>query len=588
MLEADHRSLSLRRASAAIMLVAGIFGVVHIAAGAEAALYKAVTTTPNGTRLAPGTFEPFNPTNIPEVVDVPEPSFRARFFYSGRDWQVYVEPPGHSRRPVDVTRYQRIFLSHRAVPVGLIISFEQVESAADSDPITLANILRFNLEATANFRVLGETNRLLAGVEGMQTEYLKLRKKKLVRARQWITHLNGVVCQIELMVPCDHPELLGVGGALGFPLRLEFLERTRNRPLLKHADIAHSFVSPYGYRIELGDGEWIPACHDPYIPLAEYVAYTRNQGGIAVLPLSTLGLELDPVGLLDAVIWLGDLPGQEKLNLRHIGDGKMRGVSFDTLSGNEDGMVRIRAKAISSTNSAFLAVAWINTNAPLGPEVLDQWLNKISFDRDSASWPTNTQSLVGLREKDRQALGLLAVGEYYSARRAFDRSATVLQMALECRFLPRILTAYARAEHLRGHPEKIVSYLKSRGPFALREGWVLVELAHAESRCGDFGKAASHYSKCIASGGLSIEDFSPDSFEDYIRCLVKADRVNWARDRLKQRIAVDPSPVWPKLLAELDSSQPAAPVRSSPSPTTNSPSATAPANPPVVPGGPPN
>ncbi len=573
MLEATYRALSPGRRLLLLFVLAVLSARSSFAA--ETAPFKAVTPTPAGARLSAGTFEVFNPANIPEPVDVPEPSFRAQFFYSGRDWQVYVEPPTHSHRPEDVTRHQRIFLSHRAVPAGLVISFERVESAADADPVTLAKILRFNREASSNFRVLSESPRRFAGVDGIQSEYVKLRKKKLIRVRHWITHYNGVVCQIELLVPYEHPELLDLGGNHAFPLRLEFPDRSRNRPLLKDADIPRTFASAYGYRIDLGDGEWIPACNDPYISLAEYVAYTRNQGGIAVVPLSTLGLEVDSVALLDAVGSLGDLPNQERLDLRHISEGKLRGITFDTYLGNEDGMIHVRAKAICSTNHAYLALAWVNTNSPLGPEALDQWLKKISFDQNAAAWPTNTQGLVGLREKDRQALGLLDIGEFYSAKRDFARSAAVFRTAMDCRFLPRILTAYARAEHRRGHPEEIVSYLKSRGPFALREGWVLVELAYAESRCGDFGKAASHYTQCIASGGLGIEDFSPDCFEDFIRCLIKADRPNWASDRLKQRIAVDPSPLWPKMLAELSNSQQSAPATSPPViptvPGTNSP-----------------
>ncbi len=187
----------------------------------------------------------------------------------------------------------------------------------------------------------------------------------------------------------------------------------------------------------------------------------------------------------------------------------------------------------------------------MGPDVLDQWLNKISFAPDAAPWPTNAQSLAGLLEKDRQGLGLYAAGQYYFERKDFDRSAAALHTAMECRFLPRIFTAFANSEHGRGHPEEIVSYVKTRGPFALREGWVLMELALAESRCGDFGKAAAHYSQSIASCGYRVENFPPDCFEDYVRCLIKADHSGWASDRLKQRIAVDPSPLWPKMLSEL-------------------------------------
>jgi hypothetical protein len=42
------------------------------------------------------------------------------------------------------------------------------------------------------------------------------------------------------------------------------------------------------------------------------------------------------------------------------------------------------------------------------------------------------------------------------------------------------------------------------------------------------------------------------------------DRANWACDRLKQRIAVDSSPLWPKMLAQLKQGQPGVPTAGAP------------------------
>ncbi len=536
-----------------VLFVALAVSSVDIANG-----YTKVNAT--GTRLEPNTFEAFNPGKVPGAIEEPRPAFKATFTYGGRDWEVYSEPRKPSRRPIDPKEYQRTVLVHRSVPAVLAISFEQVEAAADADPATLAKILRYNREANANFKVLNEAIRSLAGVEGTQTEYVQPRKKKLLRVRHWIAQFNGVVYQMELMVPYDHPELLDVGGPTGFPVLLEFFEHARNRPLLKDADIPRTFASSYGYRIDLGDGDWIPDAHDPYIGLAEYVAYTRNQGGIAVVPFSTMGQDVDPDVLLNAMVWLGELPTRDMLyRPERVINGKLQGITFETMSGDEEQMIRMQTLALCSSNYAYLAVAWINTNTALGPEVLQQWLSKVSFAPDTAHLPANPQALTGLRERDRQAMGFLGVGEYYSGKKDLDKSAAALQMAMECRFLPQILAAFARCEYRRGHPEEIVNYLKSRGPTSLKQGWVALELAFAESHSGDAWQAAAHYSQCIASGGYSVGDFPPDYFEDFIRCLIKIDRANWASDRLKQRIAVDSSPVWQKMLAELKQSRAVAP-----------------------------
>ena len=538
---------------------------------ADATVYRAVTTT--GTRPAPGTYEVFNPANIPERQDSPEPAFHAKFSYSGRDWEVLPEPPKPSRRPADPNRYLRTVMSHRSVPAALAVSFEAVETTADTDPAILAKILRYNREANAQFRLLNETTHTLAGVEGAQAEYVQLRKKKLRRVRHWVTHYNGVVCQLELIVPYEHPELLELGGRQGLPVLLEFFDRVRNRPLLKEAEIPRTFDSPYGYHVNLGEGEWIPGAHDPYIPLAEYVAYTRNQGGIAVVPLGTLGQDFGPEALLNTMVWLGEMPTQDIVGRpRRLLEGKLQGLTLETLSGDEEEMIRMRGKAVCSPTHAYLAVAWINTNSPLGPEVLDQWLNKVTFAQESPSWPAKPEALVGLREKDLHAMGFSSLGNYYAGKQELDRSAVALRTALECRFLPALLPAYTRAEHRRGHPEAIISYLTSRGPIALAQGWVALELAFAESRCGDPGNAAAHYTQCIASGGYSAGAFPPDYFEDYIRCLLKLDHTKWASDRLKQRIAVDPSPRWPQMLADLSAAHPTAPAAASAPPAPPAPS----------------
>jgi len=77
--------------------------MVLAASAAGVAVYTPASTPP-GMSPAPNTFEIFNPAKIPGRLDAPEPSFRAEFAYSGRDWEVYNEPPKPRRRPVDPSR----------------------------------------------------------------------------------------------------------------------------------------------------------------------------------------------------------------------------------------------------------------------------------------------------------------------------------------------------------------------------------------------------------------------------------------------------------------------------------------------------
>jgi hypothetical protein len=531
------------------LLIAGCLTVLR-ASGESVAKYRAVQP---GQPLAPDSFAVFCPTNIPAREDIPKPEFGAEWCYSGRDWKLCPETRKRRRFPIDSSRLQHVVLAHRVVPAALAVTLERVEATEDSDPVTLAKILRYNREAHAKFRLMSETNQRIAGVDGSLAEYVELRQGTLMRVRHWITHYNGVVCQLQLYVPYDHPELMEMGGPGGFPLLLHFLGATRNRSVLKDADIPRKFVSRYGYRIDLGGGEWIPGVYDPYIPAAENLMCTRNQGGIAVVPLSTLGQEVDRAALLDAMIWLGELPADKfSSKPRPVQEGNLQGLAFEVVLGDEEETIRMRGKALCSAMQGYLALAWINTNSPLSPEVLDHWLAQVSFTDTAAPWPPNTQALTGFRERDRHAMGFWGIGQYYFEHRKFDRSASALRTALDCRFLKPILFSYTESELQRGHPEAIVSYLKSCGPIVLRQGWVAMELAFAESRCGDAGSAAAHYTQCLASGGYSAGAFPPNTFEDYIRCLIQVDRRQWAAQRLKERMASDPSPRWTKMLADLN------------------------------------
>jgi len=116
----------------------------------------------------------------------------------------------------------------------------------------------------------------------------------------------------------------------------------------------------------------------------------------------------------------------------------------------------------------------------------------------------------------------------------------------------------------------------------LRQGWVAMELAFAESRCGDANAAAAHYTQCLASGGYSAAAFPANNFEDYIRCLIKVERPQWAAQRLRERIAADPSPRWTKMLAGLNQAGSGA-GSAPPRPASASQGAAAPASTPTGP-----
>lgn len=485
-----------------------------------------------------------------------QPEFGVEWSYAPRDWRPCPDTRKKRRFPVDPNRFSQTIFVHRTAPVYLTISFERVEAAQDSDPVTLAKILRFNREAHAQFRLVSETSRKIAGVDGSLSEYVELRQGELMRVRHWITHYNGVVCQLQLLVPYDHPELLEIGGPDGFPLSLRFLDAIRNRTVLNDADVPRDYVSKYGYRINLAAGDWVPEVYDPYIPAAEHLMCTRNQGGIAVVPLSTLGQEVDRTALIEAMLWVAELPAK-KLKPRPVHEGNLEGIAFEYVWGDEEETIRIRGKVLCSTTHAYLTLAWINTNSPLPADVLEQWLAQVTFTDTATAWPPGTKALTGFREKDRHAMGFWSIGQYYFDHKQFDRSAKCSQTALDCRFIQPILSTYTEAELQGGHPEAIVSYIKSCPPIVQRSGWVAMELAWAESRCGDANSAAAHYTQCIASGGYAAGRFPPNNFEDYIQCLMKADRRQWAVQRLNERIADDPSLRWTKLLTDLKQTAPA-------------------------------
>lgn len=442
--------------------------------------------------------------------------------------------------------------------------FERVETAADSDPVTLAKILRYSREAQAKFRLLRETTRRLGVVEGAEAEYVQLRKGKLMRIRHWVAHYNGVACQLQLVVPYEHPELLSIGGTSGFPLQVSFLDAQRKRPLLKDSEIPRHYDSPYGYQVRLGNGEWIPNAVDPFIPTAEYVAYTRNQGGLAVVPVSTFGLAIEPEAFLQALLALGEQSPSRRLgSLRPITEGALQGLIAESLAGDEEESLYLQVRALAGAHQGYVAIAWINTNALIPPGTLDRWLDQVTFHPGSAAYPATPDKLGSLRDRSRHAAAFDALGEYHRLRKAEASSAEAWRTALDCRFVPELLFNYTAAEHRLGQPGEIVKYLQTRGPRTLASGWVAMEYALAQSRCGNSTAAVVYYTKCLASGGYSEATFNPFYFEDFIRCLAKEGRTTWAAERLQNRMRMDNSPVWAQMLEQLN--QETMPLPSAPS-----------------------
>src|SRR4051794_26352837 len=97
---------SLYRLSGGTFLMALACTLPGGASAANVGAYIAVA--PGNSQPTPNSFEVFNSTNIAARVDVPEPSFRAQFSYSGRDWEEYSEPPRSKRIPTDPNRFQHI------------------------------------------------------------------------------------------------------------------------------------------------------------------------------------------------------------------------------------------------------------------------------------------------------------------------------------------------------------------------------------------------------------------------------------------------------------------------------------------------
>ena len=141
-------------------------------ASAQSDVTKYTVVQP-GKPLLADSFAVFCPTNIPGREDVPQPGFGAEWSYSGQDWKPCPDSRKRRRFPVDPARFQYVVLAHRAVPAILVVSFERVEAAQDSEPVTLAKILRYNREAHAKFRLLNETSQRIAGVDGSLAEYVE-------------------------------------------------------------------------------------------------------------------------------------------------------------------------------------------------------------------------------------------------------------------------------------------------------------------------------------------------------------------------------------------------------------------------------
>src|SRR5262249_11324647 len=155
----------------------------------------------------------------------------------------------------------------------------------------------------------------------------------------------------------------------------ELLERKRRNPLLKEADVPRSFASAYAYQVDLPDEKWVRGFRSREAAGAELTMYTRNQGGLLVLPVSLPGERLPSDAVFGGLLgnlseaYHPDVP----LSTPSSEDGfETATVRFNvTWEDEETGKYLLRV--MRKDQFAYLVMSWVNTNANLPGDILEQW-----------------------------------------------------------------------------------------------------------------------------------------------------------------------------------------------------------------------
>jgi tetratricopeptide (TPR) repeat protein len=470
------------------------------------------------------------------------PQYNFRYLYSAAEWTNRVP-----KSPAILS------LLHRRLPLAFSIVAEKIDLTNDVDSVTLAKIFKANREVVGRFVVLKETPMRAGPVDGMGIEVLqKVKTGDRIYQLHWTACFNGVVYQLLVTTTQDDRGFVQSEGAKvlqGFDL---LLDRKRKYPLLQEADVPRSFVSGYSYEVNLPDEKWVRGIRSREAAGAELIMYTRNQGGLMVLPINLLGEHLPTDAVFEGL--LGNLSESYYPDARRSAITSEDGFETATVRFNvtwedeETGKYLIRL--MRKDQLAYLVMSWMNTNANLPGETLDQWQKLVKFAPDAPATPPDPKGF-SRRERLAHCTTFTAIGGDYFGRGDFENSSHAFRTALECNYQADVLGFYVQADLRRQKPEETLKYLEGIAYFAQRDPNFLMERAYVQAACGQSRTALVAYSKLLTASSAGAEALPRRHFTEYLRCALKEDRRVWAENALAARLRDEDFPEWRTLLDEI-------------------------------------
>ncbi len=314
--------------------------------------------------------------------------------------------------------------------VFVFLIAENVGIDAELDNAQLWEIAKENLElGGAAVRHTRTTQRLRQGLAGIEAETeLRMLGQRLVYLH-WLCATNGYAYQLIAFGRMAEKEQVFQEADRVFD-GFEMMDPTRQA--LPAGGGSQDFESPrYGYRVRIQDSlwqEWDTLAQD--IPEAEFGCLHPRSGAFIVVPISLLDREAPPEHIHAALLALMGIQEADPVLARSkpVTNGVVSGVELDFERTWKEETYKYRVRLMHRNGFAWLASAWIDSNATNAAGLLEETMGRIEFDAGAATAP-DLESL-SPRERSAHAAFFRSLARRAGQRGDLEAAWTDLDLAL--------------------------------------------------------------------------------------------------------------------------------------------------------------
>ena len=426
----------LRGAMAVAVVLAGCLSVGSVALAQEAVPVERVQTPSAGSIL-------------------PFPELNFRFHCPDPPWQL-----AHCERQQSSVA---LLFGREDCTLVFRLGAEVLEKTAGRSAARVNSLARIQLQAAdpeANFSV--EQAWIVDGLPGLRFESLTTANNQAVFGVHWACTHYGFVYQFTLSGPASSTELIRTT-ACEMERRFHLIDRNclRNRSV---PDISPDHESPrYGYRVKLSGTMWRPRPEMQHTyPNIDFAAVTPLGSRFVVMPLSLMGLEIEPDaivhGLVESFFKEGIAHEIDAARPVMLGNG-LCGTQFDFERVNSGLRFRFYVRVLHGQGCAYLFAAWAPADQVQELLAVEALLDRIEFS--SPQVPLDPAKLTET-ERRRHAMALNNIGLHYQETGRAPLSEPILRTAWALLSDPVLLGNLASACLAAGKSQEAIRLLEQR------------------------------------------------------------------------------------------------------------------------------